>query len=260
MLARGGIDMALSRSAHAEIRDVPRRPRWRSLAIVALGFVVTPVCVAVYATLLTKWLDRDIGEWARHEAAVEMTRSLFVAVDYYRRDNQRVPSQDEGLDILAPQYVSRVPIDPWGRPFDYRTQSGDWADIVSLGADGEVGGDGPATDISARYGSPGTTTPRTLLHLFFVLLLLIPATAYAVARGSAVATPALAGIAAFWACAVTVTIAPGADLSMALVGAFAAVGTALTGAVLSLRGQPGGTMCTLVGTVACQIATAAMMT
>lgn len=188
-----------------------------------------------------------------------MTRSLIAAVDHYRRDNLRVPTPGERLDALVPQYLRRVPIDPWGTPFVYRTQGGDWADIVSLGADRAPGGVGLATDVSARYGSPGTTAPRWLVTILFAVLLLIPIAAFAAAIAADAAAPTLSGIAVFWAWAVAATVAPNADYSLALLGAFTAVAAALTGAVLSLRPGRAGVLCGLLGTLACQVATAAMM-
>lgn len=232
----------------------------QKIAVAALGFAITPSFVALYAATVTRWLDRDIVEWARHEAAVEMTRSLFAAVDHFRRDHHRVPTQEEGLAGLTPQYVAAIPLDPWGREFVYRAQGGEWADIVSLGADGQPGGDGVAADISARYSSPGTTTPRWLQPVFFAILLAIPTAAFATARRHPQAAVLLAGTALFWASAVSVTISPGANVSLALVGATAAFAGALVGAVLALRDHPSGTTAALAGTVACQIATAAMMT
>lgn len=242
------------------------RRRWfgrlidrHAIGRIALGFAITPVVLIGYASLLAAWLDRNIDDWGRHEAAVEMTRSLFAAVDHFRRDNQRVPTQAERLEALVPQYLRRVPLDPWGNPFVYRTQGGDWADLVSLGADGSPGGVGLATDISARYGSPGTTPSRSLVTILFVLLVLIPVAAFAVAAAGGSSAPALSGIAVFWAWAVAVTVAPNANMSVGLIGAFAAIAVALAGAVLALRRDRAGALCGLVGTLACQVATAAMM-
>ncbi len=188
-----------------------------------------------------------------------MTRSLFSSVDLYRRDHQKFPSPKEGLQVLAPSYLRAVPVDPWGNDFAYQTRGGDWADVVSWGSDGEAGGIGLATDVSARYGSPGTATSRSLAQALFAVLLTLPATAYALSSQRPVAAHALAGIALFWAWAVAATVAPNADLSVALVGAFAAIVVALTGTVLTVRRIDGGVTCALAGAVGCLLATAAMM-
>lgn len=232
----------------------------RHFAVAVIGFAVTPLWIAAYAGATTYWFDRDVTEWARHDAAVEMTRSLYGALDQFRRDNQRVPTRDEGLAVLVPRYVAAIPLDPWRREFVYMAHGGEWADILSLGADGAPGGHGLAADVSARYGSPGTTLPRSLQQVLFATLSAIPLVAFAAARRRPAAAACLAGITLFWACVVSITIAPGADLSLALAGASAAFTAALVGTVLALRGHPAGPAGALAGTFACQVATAAMMT
>ncbi len=220
---------------------------------------MTPVVICAFASVVIFALDRDLDQWARHDAALEMTRSLFVAIDLYRRDNQRVPSKQEGLASLVPKYIRAVPDDPWGNRFIYLTRGGDWADVVSMGADGEPGGIELATDVSARYGSPGTATTQTLLQLLFAILLIIPGLAYAASFAWPTAAHALAGISLFWAWAVTATVGPNPGFSVAVAGAFAATITGLTGTVLTIRGLRGGLYCALAGSLCCLIATAAMV-
>ncbi len=233
--------------------------KWPVIAAFVLGFAASPVFMFGYASVAAHWLERDFDAWARHEAAFEMTRSLNAAVERYRRDHHRVPAEAEGLAALVPQYQRDIPPDPWGTPFVYRTQGGDWADIVSLGADARPGGHGPATDVSARYGSPGTSTSRLLAHSYFAFLLLLPVAVFAFSFVRQSATAALAGVALFWAWTVAATVAPNANVSIALAAAFTAIVTATTGAVLSLRQQQGGTACALAGTLGCQITTAVLI-
>jgi general secretion pathway protein G len=46
---------------------------------------------------------------------------------------------------------SEVPVDPWGRPYQYRRgEAGRAFVIVSLGADGAEGGDGENADIQSK--------------------------------------------------------------------------------------------------------------
>ena len=42
-----------------------------------------------------------------------------------------------------------VPLDPWGRPYEYKYPGdhGEDPDVISLGADGQPGGDGTNADI-----------------------------------------------------------------------------------------------------------------
>jgi len=84
------------------------------------------------------------------------------ALDMYRLDNLRFPSNEQGLSALvakptveplprawrADGYIRRLPEDPWGKPYQYRSpgQHGR-VDIYSLGADGLEGGEGIDADL-----------------------------------------------------------------------------------------------------------------
>ena len=82
------------------------------------------------------------------------------ALDTYRLDVGRYPSTEEGLNALltrpanvtkwnGPYLQKAVPLDPWGRPYIYRSPgaNGDF-DIISYGKDGQPGGTGDAADVS----------------------------------------------------------------------------------------------------------------
>ena len=46
------------------------------------------------------------------------------------------------------RYIKRLPDDPWGNPYQYKIpgENGDY-DLFSLGADGDIGGEGDNSDI-----------------------------------------------------------------------------------------------------------------
>ena len=87
-------------------------------------------------------------------------RTLAAALDTYRLDNSFYPSTDQGLQALVtpptgnpparnwgPEpYLRKLPADPWGNPYLYVNEGFEF-DIVSLGADGEEGGEGVLADI-----------------------------------------------------------------------------------------------------------------
>lgn len=97
---------------------------------------------------------------ARITAVRADIRTLSAALDTYRLDNSFYPSTDQGLNALAqapsgnpparnwgPEpYLRKIPVDPWGNEYIY-TNSGFTFNIVSLGADGEEGGEGVSADI-----------------------------------------------------------------------------------------------------------------
>ncbi len=60
------------------------------------------------------------------------------------RDARGTSTQWQG-----PYLPQEIPIDPWGRPYVYKYpgEHGDEPDIISLGADGQPGGDGINADI-----------------------------------------------------------------------------------------------------------------
>jgi general secretion pathway protein G len=74
--------------------------------------------------------------------------ALEKAVDQYRLDNRRYPTNEEGLAAVQPYLKKALPNDPWGRPYLYRTP-GEKTDyeVVSYGRDGKPGGSGEDADI-----------------------------------------------------------------------------------------------------------------
>lgn len=93
-------------------------------------------------------------------------KQIEAALDFYRMDNGRYPSTDQGLDALvhAPTiepipknyrpegYLSggKVPNDPWDNPYQYLApgQNNPYQfDLWSLGADGAPGGSDTDSDI-----------------------------------------------------------------------------------------------------------------
>jgi general secretion pathway protein G len=89
-------------------------------------------------------------------------RQLHTAVNQFQMDNGRWPTEDEGLNILiqpptdvrnypAGGYIetTAVPKDAWNRDFIFELmpESGKPFVIKSLGADGQVGGEGYNADL-----------------------------------------------------------------------------------------------------------------
>ena len=72
------------------------------------------------------------------------------AIERYRNRNRKPP---DGLAALVPKYIKAEPIDPWGRPFIYYVKSGGRKYVLaSLGADGNEGGEGDASDVVIENG------------------------------------------------------------------------------------------------------------
>ena len=104
---------------------------------------------------------------ARVAAAQAQIGNFKLALNRYRMDSGRLPTQRQGLMALCelptvdpvprtyPEYgylESRMlPLDPWGNPYVYLIPGRDRQpfEIVCYGADGEPGGDGKGADISS---------------------------------------------------------------------------------------------------------------
>src|SRR4051812_5033871 len=103
------------------------------------------------------------GEKAKGDAAKIEIGQISQALDLFKLETGRYPTTQEGLQALisAPTGVnnwngpywkrSAVPKDPWGNEYKYISpaNSGAAYEIVSLGADGKEGGEGPNKDISS---------------------------------------------------------------------------------------------------------------
>jgi general secretion pathway protein G len=100
------------------------------------------------------------GEKAKADAARIEIGQIGQTLDLYKLEIGRYPTTQEGLQALiaAPAGVtnwngpywkkSTVPKDPWGNEYKYASpgQSTPY-EIISLGADGKEGGEGPNKDI-----------------------------------------------------------------------------------------------------------------
>jgi general secretion pathway protein G len=101
------------------------------------------------------------GEKAKADAAKIEINQIGQTLDLYKLETGRYPTTQEGLQALitAPSGVanwngpywknSAIPKDPWGNEYKYTSPGAKGPyDIVSYGADGKEGGDGPNKDIT----------------------------------------------------------------------------------------------------------------
>ena len=104
---------------------------------------------------------------ARVTTAKSDIASLSQALDMYKLDNHFYPTTDQGLEALVsrPQsspeprnwnpegYIkgNKLPLDPWDGEYVYMSPGEDNRpyDLMSLGADARLGGEGYAADISS---------------------------------------------------------------------------------------------------------------
>jgi len=92
---------------------------------------------------------------SRKNAVKAEIATIRNALETYRIDQGRYPTEDEGLEILKEEtetwpegFLTKMPVDPWKNPYLYFvTQDG--IEILSLGADGREGGEGEDADFSS---------------------------------------------------------------------------------------------------------------
>jgi general secretion pathway protein G len=146
--ARGGMSVAR------------RRHRERGMTLIEILVVLVLIGI-VMAIVGGNFLGQ--GEKAKANAAKIEIGQISQALDLFKLEIGRYPTQQEGLQALitAPAGLNNwngpywkkasVPKDPWGNEYRYLApgQSGPY-DIVSFGADGKEGGEGVDKDITNR--------------------------------------------------------------------------------------------------------------
>ena len=123
------------------------RPIWISTGLLMLFLMAAMVSI-----------DCE-GHRSRPVAAKAQIAAFHAALERYRLDVGDYPTVEQGLKALqvdpgargwhGPYLLHDVPNDPWGHPYVYRFpgRHGERPDIISLGADGQPGGEGTNADI-----------------------------------------------------------------------------------------------------------------
>jgi general secretion pathway protein G len=147
----------------------------RGFTLIEILVVIT--VIAILASLVTPMVFRNVGD-AKVSSARAQIEIFGLALDAYRLDNDYYPSTAQGLEALRQQPIGEpearnwrgpylkkpIPLDPYGRPYVYRSPgevNPDSYDLLSLGRDGEPGGTGEdadltSWDVSGRAGGAGS--------------------------------------------------------------------------------------------------------
>ena len=132
--------------------------RKRDRGITLIELVVVMTIIALFATLVGGRLFRQVDRGRQTQAKSQIT-TFESTLDLFRLDVGRYPTTEEGLQALrvkpansdgwdGPYLQKDVPMDPWNRPYVYRSpgQHGDF-DLLCYGSDGAEGGEGTGADI-----------------------------------------------------------------------------------------------------------------
>jgi general secretion pathway protein G len=136
------------------------RANERGFTLIELMVVMT--ILALLAVLVVPKLVGRTDD-AKVTAAKVQIRNIESALQLYKLDNGFYPTTEQGLQALVVEpasaplptnwksggYLSKVPPDPWKRPYIYLSPGVHDADydLLSYGADGETGGEGKNADI-----------------------------------------------------------------------------------------------------------------
>lgn len=108
------------------------------------------VVITIIALLTALVAPRFFGhvDQSRQVDAQAQIGLLGQALDLYRLEKGKYPSNEEGLKVLKPYLKKELPKDPWGNEYHYKSPGdhGDY-DLVSYGADNAEGGEGNDLDI-----------------------------------------------------------------------------------------------------------------
>src|SRR5207245_5170441 len=117
--------------------------------------------IGLFVALVGPSLWKKADE-AKITAARSQIQNFMTALGSYKLETGMFPTTEQGLQALrmkpegvnqwaGPYMPKEIPNDPWGHAYIYRfpSEHGDEPDIISLGADGQPGGEGINADIAS---------------------------------------------------------------------------------------------------------------
>ena len=134
----------------------------RTRGFTLLELLVVIVIIGLLAGYVAPRYFSQVGK-SEIQVAKAQIESFEKALDQYRLDNRHYPSVEQGLDALVtkpenetawagPYLKKAVPLDPWGKPYVYKSpgeRNPSGYDLYTLGRDGKPGGEGEDADVGA---------------------------------------------------------------------------------------------------------------
>lgn len=136
-----------------------QQPKSTVRGFTLLELLVVMVIIGLLAAYVGPKYFSQVGKSEIRMAQAQID-ALEKALHQYRLDVGSYPTTEQGLAALVtspnneprwygPYLSKKPPADPWGRPYVYK-YPGDQQefDLLSLGKDGQPGGEGEAADIT----------------------------------------------------------------------------------------------------------------
>ncbi len=135
---------------------IAKRYDERGFTLIEIMIVV--IIIGLLAGLVGPRLFGKLTQ-AKQKSAKAQIELFGTALDAFRLDVGRYPTTEEGLKALrekpsgldawkGPYLPKEIPLDPWGRPYLYKSpgEHGEY-DLISYGLDGVEGGEGENGDV-----------------------------------------------------------------------------------------------------------------
>lgn len=140
------------------MKTIKRRNR---AGITLIEMLVVVTIIALFAALVGPRLFGNVDKAKRTAAKAQIT-NFMTALGSYKLDTGTFPTTEQGLNALrvkpenltqwaGPYLPTDVPKDPWDHSYLYKFPGdhGDEPDIMSVGPDGQPGGEGANADITS---------------------------------------------------------------------------------------------------------------
>lgn len=143
------------------LTDMRKEKRNSRCGFTMVELMAVLIIISLLATLVATKVVSKIDQ-AKVTTTKANLKILHTAVNQFKMDTGRFPTEEEGLNCLVEQptdvtnwepggylETTEIPKDAWGREFIFELypESGKPFVIKSLGADGEEGGEGYDTDL-----------------------------------------------------------------------------------------------------------------
>lgn len=130
----------------------------KSPGFTLLELLVVMVIIGLLAAYVGPKYFAQVGKSEVKTARAQLV-GIEKALEQYRLDVGSYPTTEQGLNALlvkpagsarwdGPYMAKAIPLDPWGRPYQYKSpgEHGDF-DLSSYGRDGRPGGEGLDADV-----------------------------------------------------------------------------------------------------------------